>query len=267
MESKSTLTTVTRAFTVLDILWEHESLTPKELANKMDIPLSTAHSYLHTLAETGYVDREKGRYKPGLLFFTNGNKLKHREALFHKAKPELQRIANETGEAAVLHIEYKGKAVVFHIEEGSQAVDVGIYPGISAPLHTIAGGKAILAHYSQDRVREIAEKRGLDPVTEHSITDLPTLTDELEAVRENGYAADWDEQVIGMGMVAAPLLINKADSNSVRGVDVDILGSVTINCPTGRIREQEYRTKLIRYVREAADTIIVNYQYGGGGST
>lgn len=267
MESASTLTTVKRAFAVLDLLWEHDGLTPNELSEAMDIPISTAHSYLHTLAETEYVDQENGHYKPGLQFFTNGNKLKHREELFHKAKPELQRIADKTGELAVLHIEYKGRTLAFHLEEGTQAVDVGIYPGITAPLHTIAGGKAILAHFSKERVRKIAERSGLKPVTEHSITDFETLIAELETVRERGYCVDWDQQVIGMGMVAAPLLIDKADSDSVRGVDVKVLGSVTINCPTGRIRDDEYRSHLIRCVREAADTIVVNYQYGGGDST
>ena len=264
MESASTLTTVKRAFAVLDHLWEHDGLTPNDLAVLMDIPISTAHSYLHTLAETNYVDRENGRYEPGLQFFTNGNKLKHREALFHKAKPELQRIANETGELAVLHIAYEGRAVVFHLEEGAQAVDVGIYPGISAPLHTLAAGKAILAHFSQERVRKIAEDRGLEPVTEHSITDFDALVAELETVRERGYSIDWDEQVIGMGMVAAPLLINKGNSDNVRGVDVEVLGSVTIIAPTGRIRDEQYQSHLIQYVREAADTIVINYQYGGG---
>lgn len=263
MKSTSTLKTVKRAFEVLDSLWDNDGLTPKQLATDMDIPLSTAHSYLHTLAETGYIDRDNGMYRPGYKFFTKGNQLKNRNTLYHKSKPELQRISDETGEMAIVHVEYRGKMMLLHLEEGKQAFDVGVFPGIIAPLHTQAGGKVILAHFSSDRVRDIVETRGLKPVTEHTITDFDTLVAELEAVRENGVCADWNQQVIGMGMVAAPLLINDEESSNVRGADVDVLGSVAISCPTGRLRNDDYRSNLISSVQEAADTIVVNYQYGG----
>lgn len=263
MGSSHTLTTVRRAFEVLDLLWETDGITPNRLAEEMDLPLSTAHSYLHTLAETDCVDRVDGLYEPGYRFFTMGNQLKYRKTLFHEAKPVLQRIANETDETAVLHVEYRDELMILHFEEGSRSVGGGIYPGIVAPLHTQAGGKVILAHLSRDRVRRIAETEGLERITKRTITDLTTLRSELEAIRERGYGVDWDQQIIGVGMVAAPLLINNEETSTVRGTDVDVLGSVGVISPTGRLRDEDYRSELINYTREAADTIVVNYQYEG----
>jgi len=262
MASTATLKTVTRAFEILDRLWERDGATPNELAADLDIPLSTAHSYLHSLAETGYVDRSNGRYQPGYRFFMRGNELKQREPLLHKSKAELRRLADVTEEIAVIHVEYDGLTMILHLEEGPQSIDVGIYPGVAAPLYTQAAGKVLLAHLPEERVHDLVHA-DLEPVTKETITDPAVLLDELAEIRDRGYWADWDQQVIGAGMVSAPVLIDAESSNDVRGSDVDLLGAITIVSPTGRLRDEEYRSTLVRHVREAADTIGVNYQYGG----
>ncbi|WP_247004144.1 IclR family transcriptional regulator [Halosolutus gelatinilyticus] len=246
-----TLSTIQRAFEIMDLLWELDGAGPTELAERMDVPNSTVYDYLRTLSNTKYVTRESGEYRLSTYFLTIGGEMKHRNRLFQVAKPEMKRVAAETDELVGLTIENGGVGVVFHQEEGQQALSVGTYPGAAHPLHTIATGKVILAHLPEKRLDEIITTRGLEQRTEHSITDPDRLKAELEEIHEQGYAIDSNEQVIGLGMLAVPILI-----------DDRVIGSFGLAVPTERLQNEPYRETLLQELREMENTVTLNYQYG-----
>lgn len=246
-----TLSTIQRAFEILDLLWELDGAGPTELAERMDLPNSTVYDYLRTLSDTKYVTCENGVYRLSTYFLTIGGEMKHRNQLFQVAKPEMKRVAEETDELVGLTIENGGVGVVFHQEEGQQALSVGTYPGAAHPLHTIATGKVILAYLPEERVDEIIAIKGLEQRTKHSITDPDRLKTELEEIHNQGYAVDWNEQVVGLGMLAVPILINER-----------VIGSFGIALPTERIQNASYKETLLQELREMENTVTLNYQYG-----
>ncbi|WP_266081501.1 IclR family transcriptional regulator [Haladaptatus caseinilyticus] len=244
------LKTVHRAFEIIEILWEQTSATTSELAAQLDIPESTIYDYLQTLQSMEYVTRTKGEYRLSYKPLTIGGRVKYRSRLFRVAQRELQQVVTETGEVADINVEDSGQAVILHYERGEQALDLGMYPGMRTPLHTHASGKAILAHLPDSRVDEIIDSHGLESMTDQTVTSVETLKNELEHIREEGYAADWDQQVSGMGVIAAPILVND-----------DILGAVGIIAPSDRVQNESYQEQLQQRVREASSTISINYQY------
>lgn len=245
------LTSVIRAFEILDLLWQRNGAGPSEVAGRLDIPNSTAHDYLRSLASTKYVINDNGTYSLSSYFMTVGGKMRYRNQLFQVAKHEMKRVAADTNELVGLTIEAEGMAIILHQEEGGRALNLGTYPGASTPLHTNASGKAILSFLPEDRRAEILSSRGLVARTEHTITDRERLSAELDTIREREEAIDWDEQVVGMGMAAVPLL---AGGN--------ILGSICIVTPTGRMKDEEYQQDLLQKLHEIKHTIEINYQYG-----
>lgn len=248
------LTTIRRAFEVLDLLQEMNEAGPTELAKRMDIPSSTVYDYLRTLHETGYVVRDAGSYRLSPRIYTMAGRMKYRDRLFLIAKPEMKRIATDTNELVGVTIEYDGKGLILHQEEGDQALSLGTYPGAMTPLHTNAAGKVILAYSPSDEVEQLLGQQ-LAQRTENTITDAPTLRSELEAIREREYAVDWDEQVVGMGMIAVPIRINE-----------NLHGTLNIVAPTGRIRSESYQKELLEKLREADDRISINYRYDRSGN-
>lgn len=242
------LRTIVRAFEIIELLWEGNVTGPSDVARRMDMPRSTAHDYLRTLESTGYVVRRDGRYGIGYRFLSMGSRLKHRSRLFHVAKPVLGELAAETGELVTVSVEERGRWVVLHSESGGQALNLGTYPGRRTPLHSHAAGKAILANRSDGYVETVIETHGLDPVTEHTITDADTLYDELRTIRDDGYAVDCHQQIPGMCVVAAPLF-----------ADTEVLGAVSIACPLDRLKDSAYRSELIRHVRRGANAIGSEY--------
>ena len=248
---RTPLTTVMRAFEIVDVLWTLDGAGPSEVAQRLDLPNSTVYDYLYSLSETRYITRIDGEYHLSSYFLTIGGKMKYRNRLFQVAKPEMKRAVAETDELIGLTIENGGRAIVYHQEEGDQALNLGTYTGAATPMHTVATGKVILAHLPEERVEEILAERGLEQRTEHTITDPAELKAELEQIREDGYAVDWNEQVVGMGMASVPILI-----------DGDVLGSFGIVVPTGRIQDKPYQEELLQILQEMVNTVAINYQYG-----
>ena len=245
------LGTVKRAFEVVELLWELHGATLADVTRQMDLPKSTVHDYLRTLEMAGYITQFEDTYQLSYRFLTTGGRLRNRSRFFQTARPEVKRLATETGELASIGIEEDGECVLLHAMRGEKSLELGIYPGLRVPMHAHATGKVLLAYLPDEYAEETVFDDGLEQVTEHTITDVDRLEEELATIREQGYAVDWDEQVLGMGTVSVPLLIEN-----------ELTGAISISCPTGRIEEPEYRQQLIRHAREAANTVMVGYQYG-----
>jgi DNA-binding IclR family transcriptional regulator len=244
------LKTVQRAFEILDLLKQEKEIGVAELSHRMDLPKSTVHDYLRTLRTMGYVVNDSGRYRLGFQLLELGGQVKYQNRLFHVAKPELERLAGETGEQASVNVEERGEFVIVHTEFGSDSLHLGTYPGLRTPIHTHAGGKAILAHLGEEKIDQIIETHGLEAKTDHTTTDPDDLTAELETIRTRGYAIDSNQQVVGMGSVAAPVQVKD-----------QVLGSIDIVCPSDRLQDPDYREELAAEVQQSANVVSVNYQY------
>jgi len=243
------LRTVRRAFEILHLLRDRGTLGVSEITDRLDIPKSTVHDYLRTLRELGYVN-DAGSYRLGFRLLELGGQAKHRNRLFQVARPELERVAETTGEVVSLNVEERGEFVVLHAAFGENALRVGIYPGLRIPLHTHAAGKVLLAGFDPDRIDRIVDRHGLPARTEYTITDRGELEAELGTIADRGYAVDRNEQVVGMGVVAAPIT-----------VETRVLGSIGLVCPADKLRDDAYRAELVAAVQQSANVVSVNYQY------
>lgn len=250
MPTNVPLRTVERAFDVVEFLWRRHGASVTDVTREFDMPKSTAHDYLRTLALTGYAINEGGEYRLSTKFLQIGGRLKYRMGIFHAARPELQRIAEETGETANITIEEDGQAVIMHCEREEGALNLGEYPGLHTPLHSHASGKAILSMLPEERVQRIIDRHGLPEITKHTTTNEDSLFEQLETIREQGYAIDTDEQVTGMGVVAAPLT----------GLS-EIPAALGIVCPTHGLQDDEYAAELAEIARQSANMVAINATY------
>lgn len=244
------LQTVSRAFEVLDLLEREREAGPAKIAALMDVNRSTAHDYLVSLESTGFVAKDDGRYRISYRFLQRGSRLKYRNRFYHSSNIVLRKLSEQSGELAQLGLFESGEWVMLHEEGDITSVQTGTYPGFRTPLHSHAAGKVLLANLPDGLVDQLLAVEELEAVTEQTTTDPAVLRDELETIRERGYAIDHQEQVIGIGFVACPVI-----------EDGELLGSVSVACPTGRLQQDEYRETLVQNVRAAAEEISVNYRY------
>ena len=80
----------------------------------------------------------------------------------------------------------------------------------------------LLADLSEERRAAIIEEHGLEPMTPKSIQSLGILLEELERVKEQGHAYSFEESVIGLGCVAAPIFDFAGEMVAALSITTDI---------------------------------------------
>lgn len=236
------------SFRIVDTLRSLEEAGVSELSAEMDLPVSTVHDHLKTLQEQHYVIKERGCYRLGAKFLTLGGFARNRMQIYNVAEPEIEKLARDTGEHANLMIEEHGMGIFLYIATGSDALKLDTYEGMRTYLHTTALGKSILAHLPDERYEWILDRHGLPQLTSQTLTSRADLEDELQRIRERGYATDDGERIDGVRCVAAPV---------VRG-DGTVLGAVSVSAPKSRLQEDVFGGELPRRVQRVANVIEVN---------
>jgi DNA-binding IclR family transcriptional regulator len=251
----STCSDQERPSTLLDIISVLDREGPMgvtELAETLGVAKSTAHYHLSTLRRNGFVTKDGTRYGLGLSFLKIGLQTRRREPLFDAAKEEINKLADETGELAILSIEQRGMGVYLYKRGGSDALDIDAPIGGSATLHNRALGKAMLSRFTEERVDQILDRYGLPETAEQTITAREDLKRVLQEVREEGVAFNREESIDGIHGVGVPI-------TSAEG---EVLGAISVAGPAKRLNGSLFSDDLPDLLSRARNVIELNYQHG-----
>ena len=250
-QANNPVKSIVTTFDIVQALRRLDGAGVTELANELDLPKSSVYNYLSTLEQEEYVVKRDGKYHLGLRFLDLGRYVRERDDLYETARPELESIAEETGELVNLLVEEHGQGVYVCRVRGDQAVNVAASTGHRVSLHNTGLGKAILAYLPEERVDEILDEHGMDAATPHSITDREELKAELARIRERGVAFDREERIAGLCCVAVPIL----------DPDDRPIGSLSVAGPTSRMKGERFESELPELLSSAANVIELNLTY------
>jgi DNA-binding IclR family transcriptional regulator len=249
-----TITSVTNAFDIIKHIRRHGGATVSKVAAEMDLTPSTVHTYLATLREANYVVKEGGAYRLGPQLLTLGEFVRHHDKLFRAAKEQVEELAEETGESVHLIIEHDGKLFGLYERFGENAVGIEYHNRKREQplnhLHCTAAGKAILSELPDDEVEGIVEKSGMPRNTNQTITDRDRLLEELETLRERGYAQADEEQMEGLRAVGAPVVTPQSG----------VVGAIAVSGPTARLSGERFEEYIPEMVVQAANICEINLQ-------
>ena len=248
------LDSVENTCSILDLLLNNDELGVTEIANELDLTPGTVHCYLNTLREYGYVVQEDGKYRLGSRYIHLAEEFKNRIDGFEEIKHELGSIADECNERVKFAIEEQGKVVYIYQECGENAVKSSFTIGQREDIHCVAIGKAILAHYPNKKISSIVKEHGLAKKTPNTITDHETLLNELERIREQGYAVDNEERIQGVRCIAVPIFRNS-----------EIIGAISVTGPARRMNDERLENDLLELLLRSTNVIEVNSQIRAGG--
>lgn len=242
---------VDRTFTIINALRELNGATVTELSEHTSLPKSTVYNYLNTLLEGEYVVEDDGRFRISLRFLELGEHARGQPEIFRVAQPEIDKLAEETGELANLVVEEHGLGVYLYRARGEDAVHLDNPVGKRQYLNSTAFGKAMLAHMQDEKVERIIDRHGLPDRTDDTISNRDSLFEELETVRDRGWALDDGEGLSGLRCVSVPIL---ADDDSVQG-------AVSISGPESRLHDDRFRQELPARIQSATNVIEINMNY------
>ncbi|NHN42927.1 IclR family transcriptional regulator [Halorubellus sp. JP-L1] len=238
-------------FEIITVLREQDGAGISTLSDLTGLPVSTVHDHVRTLERLGYVVSREDEYCLGIRFLELGGYARSTRRVYDVSVTEVEKLAYDTGEHANLLVEENGFGHFLYQAKGDDAVRLETVTGERVHLHATALGKAILAHLPQDRVAEIIDRRGLPARTNTTITEREALFEELDVVREQGYATEDEEYVRGMRCVAAP----------IRDEDGEVLGAISSSGPVSRMQGQRFTEEIPDTVRRTTNIVEVNINH------
>jgi IclR family KDG regulon transcriptional repressor len=163
-----------------------------EVARALELPMSTTSELMSSLADQRLLSRVGwGRYRLGWRLFELSQTLLDTTAFRIEARrlmEELVKCWQETMHLAVLD---GVQAVYIEKLQPIPRVKIEITrAGARLPAHSSGVGKALLAYSEWGYIAELFEDQGMPASTLNTITTLDALAEELERVRERGYAYD-----------------------------------------------------------------------------
>ena len=231
-KNASVISSIERALDIILLLYrEKREMGIGEISRALGIYKSTVHRTLSTLEQKGFVTQleENGKYWLGMRLYSIGMVSFENNKLNKIVQPyakELLGKYNETITVSVLNSkpDIPHTTVILKEEAVANNLRTSHEVGGAYPVHITAVGKAILA-YSAPEVFEKLIKTRLEKSTEYSIVTPGELQQELELIRERGYALDNEEAEIGLKCIAVPIFdgYNK------------ILAAMSISGPAARI--------------------------------
>lgn len=249
--SKRTLKTIERAVQVIETIQELNGARVLEVADELDLAPSTAHGYLSTLEDNRYLVKKGEEYHIGLKFLNVGGYASHREEGYTFANQKVKELAGETGERAQFIVEEHGRGIYLHTETGNKAVQIDARIGKENYLHASSAGKMILARLPRSRVEEILDRWGLPQLTENTITTRERLYEELDQIRDRGFAFNKEESVSGLRAVGVPVM-------TPRGT---VLGALSVSGPSNRMQEEWFHQELPKLLLGTVNEIELTISY------
>ncbi len=202
-----------------------------EISQAVSLPLATVHRLLGTLIQRGYVkqNRQNRKYSLGFRALQMGSDMRQRFTLRLEARPFLQRLVQHCGESANLAVLDDGEVVYIDQAQSTRILRMFTQIGNRLPAHSTGSGKVMLAFASPDVVEGIVRRYGLARRTPRTIVDFEAFREELERIRQRGYAIDDEEHEEGVRCVAAP----------VRDQSGQVIASLSVSGPVTRLNDRQ----------------------------
>lgn len=247
-KAKNPIAAVQTTIEILEVLKDNGEMGITELTDQVSVSKGSVHNHLATLCDNDFVIKTGDRYQLGFRFMDFAHHAKLRVSIYDLVGQEVDNLAAKSGEMALYTRAENGMGVCLYRAMGDNAVQTALYEGHRSELHHTAVGKALLAHMPRDEVEQIIEERGLSTQTPKTITDEDVLFDELETIRERGFAFNREETITGLVGVGAPI----EDRHG------DIAGAISIIGPTSRMDDDRFYREIPDMISRSINIIEIN---------
>jgi DNA-binding IclR family transcriptional regulator len=186
-----------------------------QLQASLGLPKSSLHAIVRTLQDRHWIEQaESGRFGLGLGLIEVASAYLETDDTVRRTAGLLDRLADATGETVQLARLDDADVVYLSKRDSGHPVRLISTVGSRLPAHATALGKALLAGRRDDDVRA-ALSFPMRPLTARTITDWERLREDLDGVRERGYAVDNEEAADGLRCFAVTPRGTRSPMNAI----------------------------------------------------
>lgn len=183
---------------------QHRQLTLSQLAQRANLPISTAHRLVGELTAWGALRRlDSGSYVVGQRLWDLGLLAPIQAGLRELASPFLSDLFATVHQT--VHLGIRDHTRVLYLERlaGADTVPILSTMGSRLPLHATGVGKVLLA-WAPPPVQATVMAQ-LTRITAYTITAPGLLQQQLQRVRDQGFATTAEEMSLGAASIAVPV--------------------------------------------------------------
>ena len=202
--------TVSRAVQLLAVLADAQGpVTVKQVAERLQLPPSTAHRLLQLLKKEDFVEaREESRqYAVGPAFYRVAARVMAGTSVPARAQPVVEAIARRFDETVLFGHYLPGQGALAFAARADGEQKLKYLIDMNRPLSLVwgASGKAVLAFLPPERARELVAAEGPSPGSGAPAPSWADVEPELQAIRKRGWAVSESEKLPDARGIAAPV--------------------------------------------------------------
>ena len=231
---ETTVLAVERALETIELLsGAADGLSLAEISRELIINKAIASRLLETLEHAGYVWRDDAAQRYHLTYRVSNLGLRQlqQSGLLGQCTSLLEDLAERTGELVRLSVVERGEKItwVYAVVGTRRTLRIDPNFNFEVSLHSHATGKAWLMMLTPERAMELLKREGMAALTPHTNVDVKSLRKELDAASRRGFALTYEENEIGVGAVAAPIMAPRLSGGT------ECVGVVSVAAPTNRM--------------------------------
>jgi IclR family acetate operon transcriptional repressor len=233
-----TILSVERAFAVVDMLADTgEGASLADISRRLAVNKGIGVKILDTLEHLGLVWRDDVGQRFYLTYRISNMGLRHIQSagLLDGCSAVLKSLAETTGELARLAVVEGGQRItwVYAIKGTRRSVQIDPNYSLEIILHAHAIGKAWLSTIPFEQAFRFMQDQGIERRTAYSKTTEEALRSDLADAAARGFASSFQEQELGVGAIAAPIVVTTLAGRR------ECVGAVSLAAPTSRMNEDE----------------------------
>ncbi|QIW16644.1 transcriptional regulator [Pasteurellaceae bacterium RH1A] len=239
-----------RGLKLLEILSDYPNGCPlAKLAELAGLNKSTTHRMLQSLQTCGYVKPANtvGSYRLTTKCLAIGQKTLNSLNILNVISPYLEQLNLDTGETVNFSMREGDYGIMIHkLEPTTGMMRTRAYIGQRLQLYCSAMGKNFMAYDNPDYVAGYWQRQAdiIQPLTQHTITDLELMYEELAKIRQQGFALDDQENELGVICIACPIF----DANG------KVNYAMSVSLSTARLK-QIGQAEMLAQIQQTAQAI------------
>jgi len=243
---KNIVQSLIKGFKVLEAYTATETqFSLSEITSRTGLDAGTAFRMINTLVYLGYLQKvpSSKKYRLTLKVLDLGFSAIARTELRSVARPILRSLVSEINEAASLAA-LDGFEMVYleRVHAGLSRLGVDVRIGTRLPAYYTAMGQAVLAFLPRKTAHSVLEMGERVKITPNTPTTIDEIEACLEQVRNRGFAVADPRVVMGLRVLAAPIL----------DVDGQSLAAISVAAPSTSITLEEFVKRMADPVVKAA---------------
>lgn len=221
-----------------------DGMSVSDLSEAVDMPPSSTHRVLKSLEDNHFVyqNTETKKYALSYKVYSICAGMRERNSLIAAAKPFMQELSRKIKMPIVLCVRNEDKIINLESCVGGDASIFMTTTGIELPMYSTSAGRVFAASMPPEQAKAIFERTQRVKQTPYTKVELEELLEELEHIRQQGYALIDEELQLGIQGISCPIY-------DYRGKTVAALATTMVKT------EHTVNMELVQYLKACAASI------------